>query len=861
MKLVFTFLALTIGVFTNAQISDNSSGTTATETGSVAIGTNTTASGSYSTAMGIYTTASGDFSVAMSYQSIAAGLASTAIGWGTRANAIASTALGYSTITNGEYSTAMGWNTSADGKLSTAIGYETTASDYGSLVIGRYNLAGATVTNSATEFNTANTAFVIGNGTVGAGMMDPPILSDAFKVMFNGDAYVSNSLYLGGTAITSTAAELNLLAGVTVIGTGILSNVTEGGNTGVRLSSSNADNHGNIGSNAVDLSYSNTSVSSGATGNSSVALGENTTASALFSTALGVGTQANGQGSTALGSGTIAGGFYATATGFETAASGNYSTAIGTASIASGEKSIAIGNQYQTNATTPEYNNEAAGSHSFVIGNNNSTTGAKAFSIGTDNLSTGVSSIALGENNIASGNFSQAIGLFSESIAYSSFAIGNNAFADGYNTTAIGTANTADINADTLNWSLNNRAFVIGNGYYDVASATLNRSDALTVLFDGTTTISGSVIAPAFIGDGSQLTNLPDGFDGDYTNLTNKPLIRDIVASNPVFLGDMVSAFGTEQVTNRATLDIVADSDGDLITGFKNIGSGDRFNISLDTNNEYAEVGSGGGYGLKLFSEGGNMIFEGDDMMSTPSFNFNGNITNTGTVTAANFIGDGSQLTNLPDGFDGDYTNLTNSPLTFNTSGTGGIQSTGAGSITPSGNLASGTLATALGNQTRATSAGVLAIGQWNAFDDTIDGAAADPSHQAFVIGNGNGNGRSNAFEVLYDGTTTIAGDVVINSDMRLKANIISLGSTLSKLLQIDGKTYTMKRDKNQKQKIGVLAQDIEKVFPELVSESKGIKSVNYQGLVPVLINSIKEQEEKIKRLEMLVEKLLEVKK
>ena len=94
----------------------------------------------------------------------------------------------------------------------------------------------------------------------------------------------------------------------------------------------------------------------------------------------------------------------------------------------------------------------------------------------------------------------------------------------------------------------------------------------------------------------------------------------------------------------------------------------------------------------------------------------------------------------------------------------------------------------------------------------------------------------SNAFEVLFDGSTTIAGDLNINSDARLKANIISLGATLSKLLQIDGKTYTMKKDANHKKKIGLLAQDIEKVFPELVTETNDIKSVNYQGLVPVLL-------------------------
>jgi hypothetical protein len=69
-----------------------------------------------------------------------------------------------------------------------------------------------------------------------------------------------------------------------------------------------------------------------------------------------------------------------------------------------------------------------------------------------------------------------------------------------------------------------------------------------------------------------------------------------------------------------------------------------------------------------------------------------------------------------------------------------------------------------------------------------------------------------------------------------------------------------MKRDDNQKQQIGVLAQDIEKVFPELVSESNGVKSVNYQGLVPVLINAMKEQQKEIEELKNLVKEVLESK-
>jgi hypothetical protein len=110
--------------------------------------------------------------------------------------------------------------------------------------------------------------------------------------------------------------------------------------------------------------------------------------------------------------------------------------------------------------------------------------------------------------------------------------------------------------------------------------------------------------------------------------------------------------------------------------------------------------------------------------------------------------------------------------------------------------------------------------------------------------------------ECSFTGNMTVGGDVVVSSDARLKANIMSLGSTLAKLLLIDGKSYTMKKD--GKQKIGVLAQDIQKVFPELVTaDNKDMLAENYQGLVPVLINALKEQQSEIDELKEMFKKLI----
>jgi hypothetical protein len=141
----------------------------------------------------VSTSANGAGASAMGDSTTAYGYVSTAMGLSTTADGYVSTAMGKQTTAYGDFSTAMGEQTTASGWYSTAMGKETTASDYASVSIGQYNSAGYTVTNSATSFNAGNTAFVIGNGA------DLNNLSDAFKVMFNGDATVYNDLTVVGT--------------------------------------------------------------------------------------------------------------------------------------------------------------------------------------------------------------------------------------------------------------------------------------------------------------------------------------------------------------------------------------------------------------------------------------------------------------------------------------------------------------------------------------------------------------------------------------------------------------------------------------------------------------------------------------
>ena len=108
----------------------------------------------------------------------------------------------------------------------------------------------------------------------------------------------------------------------------------------------------------------------------------------------------------------------------------------------------------------------------------------------------------------------------------------------------------------------------------------------------------------------------------------------------------------------------------------------------------------------------------------------------------------------------------------------------------------------------------------------------------------------------VASGSLTLAGDLVTSSDKNLKSNIVSLGPVLTKLISINPKRYTMKNDAEQKEKIGLLAQDIQAVFPELVDENNEYMSVNYQALIPILISAVNEQTKRNESLKQRIDTL-----
>lgn len=128
------------------------------------------------------------------------------------------------------------------------------------------------------------------------------------------------------------------------------------------------------------------------------------------------------------------------------------------------------------------------------------------------------------------------------------------------------------------------------------------------------------------------------------------------------------------------------------------------------------------------------------------------------------------------------------------------------------------------------------------------DGGGSD---DVFVNASGNvGIGTDNPTEKLDVIGTVKATDFNTTSDKNLKINIRTIENPLDKIAQIRGVNFEWKE--NSKPSVGVIAQEVEKVFPELVN-GESTKTVNYNGIIGLLIEAVKVQQEEI---DMLKEKL-----
>jgi len=130
----------------------------------------------------------------------------------------------------------------------------------------------------------------------------------------------------------------------------------------------------------------------------------------------------------------------------------------------------------------------------------------------------------------------------------------------------------------------------------------------------------------------------------------------------------------------------------------------------------------------------------------------------------------------------------------------------------------------------------------WGYTDATLSNAAFNFYYSAAA---------SNIFSLQGNGNAWLKGTLTQNSDARLKKDIEPLDNSLDLLQQLNGYHYHWKdAQRDQEMQTGLLAQEVEKLMPELVKEdADGVKSVNYSGMIPYLLEAIKQQQKQIDEL------------
>jgi hypothetical protein len=528
----------------------------------------------------------------------------------------------------------------------------------------------------------------------------------------------------------------------------------------------------------------------------SFASGFNTKASGFNTTAMGNGAEASGANSTALGFGSIAQGAASTAMGDGVFAIGDVSTAIGNAVVSKSRGSVALGS-FNDNSDSPSPTSQAASDRIFQIGNGNSSGRSNALTV-LRNGNTGIGTTNPTAKLEVNGNVKITDGTQGANKVLTS--------------DANGTASWENLPAGANVWSVGGNNILNNN--------------------TGTVGIGISGFEKLNVGGNIKLGFNP--WSNSSTDRTVKFGDGDLVTIGERFQDDQMHLLGTQGIVFRTNGDIEQmrlNFFGNLGIGITNptykLHLGNATNgLRIEGPTAAASGGSAlniGGYGDIVVDKPGTvggrfMLNEnGDAGFGTNAPNAYGHGGNNRIVEIRNFSGTGVNV---------------QSHLMLSTTGNAGS----LGGITWA--------STALTGEQRA---GLIA----NAFE------TANQTRLSFYTRD-NAGALAERFYIQGTGNAWLQGTLTQASDARLKKNIKILSPTLNNLAKLNGYTYDwINEQKDKEQQIGLLAQEVQKIYPQLVKQnSAGELSVNYSGLVPLLLEGLKELNKKIEEQQKQIENL-----
>ena len=601
-----------------------------------------------------------------------------------------------------------------------------------------------------------------------------------------------------------------------------------------------------------------------------------------FSTALGDDNIASGFGTTAVGSLNTASGINAIAMGGENTATGNYTVAQGYSNLAQGINSVANGTLNQAigaYSNSVGYQNVASGLGSISIGHYLNATNEESISIGNNSTASGYSSITLGTSNIASNLYAISIGVSNESTGHGSISIGSGDQTSGDYASAVGFGLKAKSFGETVlgyyntdytplggsshqTLNLQDRLFVIGNGTPEwllPGGVIPIPSDALVMLKNGNTRLHGQLTIDADNVNGAGQSYTLPGQDGT----TNQTLVTDGNGSVTWANVNDADASITNEIQDLSlannVLSITNNTAATPISLTPYLDAAFRTTSNVTSN-------APGNYASDDFVFGSPQLEDDGDAQHDTRFFFDKskgalrsgsaesdhwNDTNRGTNSTA------FGTNNVAPGNHSFAAGLQNMAHDASTVAIGTYnQALGYNSIAIGRNaIASGLHSMAFGVYTQARSFGETALGIFATDYMPADIEAWNGADRLLNIGNGIAGAPSDAFTIFKNGNATLLGVLTDASDIRLKKEIHPLTFSMSRLSLMKGVNYKWNGVKPQDTvslQTGFIAQEVEKLFPELVlTDSHGYKSVNYIGLIPHLVEAVKELKKENEQLKI----------